>query len=117
VSQHTRRRNTVWAVTWLAYAAYYLGRKGFSAAKAGIESDGLMSLRQLGYVDSGYLAAYSVGQFLSGALGAFVVGLAVPPMVRLWGWDVPFPSLAGVALRRRCLPRAGAASRLARARR
>jgi len=64
-----RRRNLVWGATWLAYASYYLGRKSFSAAKHAIEAAGLLDLRQLGYVDSGYLAAYSVGQFLNGVLG------------------------------------------------
>lgn len=53
----------------MAYASYYLGRKGFSAAKRAIEADHILDLRQLGYVDSGYLAAYSLGQFLNGMLG------------------------------------------------
>jgi len=65
----SRRRNLVWGATWLAYASYYLGRKSFSAAKRALEADGLLDLRQLGYIDSGYLAAYSVGQFANGALG------------------------------------------------
>lgn len=69
MSQEVRRRNLVWGTTWLAYASYYLGRKGFSAAKHAIEADKLLSLRQLGYVDTGYLAAYALGQFLNGALG------------------------------------------------
>ena len=63
------RRSQVWGVTWLAYASYYFGRKSFSAAKRAIEADGLLNLRELGYVDSGYLAAYSLGQFVNGALG------------------------------------------------
>ncbi len=65
----TSRRSRVWGVTWLAYASYYFGRKSFSAAKRAIEADGLLDLRELGYVDSGYLAAYSLGQFLNGVLG------------------------------------------------
>jgi sugar phosphate permease len=69
VSSETLRRNQVYSATWLAYASYYLGRKSFSAAKHAIEADKLLDLRQLGYVDSGYLAAYSFGQFLSGVIG------------------------------------------------
>lgn len=65
----TRRRNLVWGVTWLAYASYYLGRKNFSTAKHALESAKLLDLQALGFIDSGYLAAYALGQFLSGALG------------------------------------------------
>jgi sugar phosphate permease len=65
----TRRRNLVWAVTWLAYASYYLGRKNFSSAKHALESANLLDLQALGFIDSGYLAAYVLGQFLNGALG------------------------------------------------
>jgi len=69
VSQDTRRRNLVWGATWLAYAAYYLGRKNFSSAKHALESAKVLDLAQLGYIDSGYLAAYSLGQFANGMLG------------------------------------------------
>jgi sugar phosphate permease len=63
------RRNLVWAATWLAYATYYLGRKGFSAAKGSLDSAGLLSLPLIGAIDSLYLAAYTLGQFGSGILG------------------------------------------------
>jgi sugar phosphate permease len=33
-----------------------------------------------------------------GSLGAFVVGLAVPRLVELYGWNVLFPCLVGMAL-------------------
>jgi sugar phosphate permease len=59
----------VWGATWLAYASYYLGRKGFSAAKHSLEAGKLLNLQQLGYIDTLYLAAYSLGQFGSGVLG------------------------------------------------
>ncbi|MES1186379.1 MAG: MFS transporter [Myxococcales bacterium] len=65
----SRRRNLVWGVTWLAYASYYLGRKGFSVAKHALESAKVLDLQALGFIDSGYLAAYALGQFSSGALG------------------------------------------------
>jgi len=69
VSSEVRRRNLVWGVTWLAYATYYFGRKGFSSAKASLESAGLLSIGAMGVIDSLYLAAYSLGQFGNGALG------------------------------------------------
>jgi sugar phosphate permease len=46
-----------------------LGRKGFSAAKGTLEKAGLLNLGMLGVIDTLYLAAYSLGQFLNGALG------------------------------------------------
>lgn len=69
MSSETRRRNLVWGTTWLAYATYYLGRKTFSSAKHALETAKLLDVTQLGYIDSGYLAAYALGQFLNGALG------------------------------------------------
>jgi len=58
-----------WCVTWLAYATYYMGRKGFSVSKKTL-SDGLgLGEAQLGLIDTLYLAAYSLGQFGSGWLG------------------------------------------------
>jgi sugar phosphate permease len=59
----------VWGATWLAYASYYLGRKGFSAAKHSLKSGGLLDTQALGAIDTAYLAAYSLGQFGSGVLG------------------------------------------------
>ncbi len=64
-----RRRNLVWGVTWLAYATYYLGRKGFSAAKHSLKSAGLLGEQALGNIDTAFLAAYALGQFVSGYLG------------------------------------------------
>jgi sugar phosphate permease len=69
VSQERRQRNTVWIVTWLGYASYYLGRKGFSAAKHSLKSAGVLDTAALGVIDTAYLAAYSLGQFGSGVLG------------------------------------------------
>lgn len=60
-------RWTAWTLTWVSYATYYLGRKGISVAKAPIaESFGKDAL--VG-VDTGYLAAYAVGQYVNGSLG------------------------------------------------
>jgi len=56
-------------ITWLAYATYYLGRKGFSVGKARIAADLGLSKGTMATIDTGYLAAYAAGQFLNGALG------------------------------------------------
>jgi OPA family sugar phosphate sensor protein UhpC-like MFS transporter len=64
-----RRRNLAWGVTWLAYASYYLGRKGYSASKSSLKNAGLLDTTALGMIDTAYLAAYSLGQFGSGVLG------------------------------------------------
>ena len=69
MSHEQRPRNLVWGATWLAYAVYYLGRKGFSSAKHSLKSAGLLDTQALGAIDTAYLAAYSVGQFTSGVLG------------------------------------------------
>jgi sugar phosphate permease len=53
-------------LTWVSYASYYLTRKNFSVAKRSIELDLGVSRAQLGYIDTGYLAAYAVGQFICG---------------------------------------------------
>lgn len=65
----TRRRRLVWGVTWLAYASYYLGRKGYSASKSSLKNAGLLDTGALGVIDTAYLGAYSLGQFVSGVLG------------------------------------------------
>ncbi|MRG90799.1 MFS transporter [Polyangium spumosum] len=58
---------TAWVITWLSYATYYLGRMGISVAKAPImESLGKDVLR---HVETAYLAAYMVGQYVNGFLG------------------------------------------------
>ena len=57
------------AVTWLAYATYYLGRKGFAVSKVRIAAELGLSKGTLATIDTGYLAAYACGQFVNGALG------------------------------------------------
>jgi len=61
----------IFAVTWLAYAGYYLTRKGLSIAKVELKKPEVMGLstETLSLVDGGYLAAYAGGQFLWGILG------------------------------------------------
>ncbi len=57
-----------WVLTWVAYATYYLGRKGFSVAKKPIEHEYHIGRDALGMIDTGHLAFYAVGQVLSGIL-------------------------------------------------
>jgi sugar phosphate permease len=65
-----RRGHAVaFAVTWLAYATYYLGRKGFSVTKARIRKEIGIGEGALATIDTGYLTAYAVGQFVSGLVG------------------------------------------------
>ncbi len=56
-------------ITWLAYATYYLGRKGFSVSKARISKELAIDETALASIDTGYLAAYALGQFVSGLVG------------------------------------------------
>ncbi|WP_238654204.1 hypothetical protein [Rothia uropygialis] len=58
----------IFLMSWVGYAAYYFPRNAFSAAKVGIRDQGGLSRETLGMLDSVYLAAYAVGQFLWGAV-------------------------------------------------
>ncbi len=53
-------------LTWLSYASYYFTRKNFSVAKRKIELDTGIGREKLGQIDTGYLVAYSLGQFIWG---------------------------------------------------
>ncbi|MEP7124848.1 MAG: MFS transporter [Byssovorax sp.] len=55
------------SITWLSYATYYLGRKGMSVAKTGIEQ--AFGARAFLGVQTAYLATYALGQFVCGGLG------------------------------------------------
>lgn len=59
-------RAQVFALTWLAYASYYLCRKQLSVVKSRLIDDKLVSLDTLAAIDTGYLIAYAAGQFASG---------------------------------------------------
>lgn len=62
-------RNAAWGLTWLAYASYYFGRKGFSVVKSSLRSALGVSEAALGAIDTAYLAAYALGLFGSGYVG------------------------------------------------
>ncbi|MEG0247979.1 MAG: MFS transporter, partial [Pseudomonas sp.] len=65
-----RWRIQIFAITWLAYAAFYFTRKAFSVAKLGIAEDPSFMLDKaaMANLDAIYLAAYAVGQFTWGML-------------------------------------------------
>ena len=65
-----RWRWQIFAITWLAYAAFYFTRKAFSVAKLGIGEDSTFHLDKamMANLDATYLAAYAVGQFTWGVL-------------------------------------------------
>jgi OPA family sugar phosphate sensor protein UhpC-like MFS transporter len=68
---YERWRWQIFAVTWLAYAGFYLTRKSFAVAKIPLsDPSGLaLSNEMLAKIDFAYLAAYAVGQFFWGLCG------------------------------------------------
>jgi len=69
--RYERLRWQVFAVTWLAYAGFYLTRKSFSIAKVELAKPDVMglSLGDMAWIDGAYLTAYAVGQFTWGMAG------------------------------------------------
>jgi OPA family sugar phosphate sensor protein UhpC-like MFS transporter len=66
---YQRWRWQIFAITWIAYAGFYLTRKSFSIAKIDIEHDLGMSDAQMAWIDGAYLVAYAAGQFIFGIAG------------------------------------------------
>jgi len=66
VVPQARGRAWAFAITWLAYASYYLGRKGFSVAKAAVSRELGVGIEVLASIDTAYLVAYAAGQVPSG---------------------------------------------------
>ena len=64
-----KARRLAFVLSWVAYATYYFGRKGFGVVKQPLRHDLGLSEAQLGAIDTGFLAAYALGQFASGLLG------------------------------------------------
>jgi sugar phosphate permease len=64
-----RARHIAFVLSWVAYATYYFGRKGFGVVKQPLRQDLGFTEIELGAIDTGFLAAYAVGQFVSGYLG------------------------------------------------
>lgn len=67
VEQPSRARAArAFAVSWLAYASYYLGRKGLGVVKSTLARELGMSDAALAAIDTSYLVAYAAGQVPSG---------------------------------------------------
>jgi OPA family glycerol-3-phosphate transporter-like MFS transporter len=70
---YERWRWQIFAVTWLAYAGFYLTRKSVAVAKIDMskpEPAGLgLDNQALGLIDGAFLTAYALGQFFWGVCG------------------------------------------------
>src|SRR5450432_207975 len=69
MSERRGHRYAAWGLTWVAYASYYFGRKGFSVVKSTLRHALGVSEYALGVIDTLYLTSYALGQFVSGYLG------------------------------------------------
>lgn len=61
----------IFSITWLAYAGFYLTRKGFSVAKNELKKPAEMGMTKadMSWIDGANSVAYAAGQFLWGPLG------------------------------------------------
>ncbi len=67
-------RMQAFAFTWTAYASIYLTRRNLAVVKDPLTEEFGLTNTQLGFIDTGYLIAYAVGQFISGFLGDRIGG-------------------------------------------
>jgi OPA family glycerol-3-phosphate transporter-like MFS transporter len=69
--RYERWRWQIFAITWLAYAGFYLTRKSFSVAKIELTKPGVMGLSKadMSWMDGANSVAYALGQFFWGVLG------------------------------------------------
>jgi sugar phosphate permease len=58
----------MFAASWLSYFSYYFTRKNFSVAKNAIHDDLGLDKPALRDIDTAYLSAYAIGQFVNGFL-------------------------------------------------
>ena len=67
---YERWRWQIFSITWLAYAGFYLTRKGFSIAKNELKKPEVMglSMADMSWIDGANSVAYALGQFLFGPL-------------------------------------------------
>lgn len=83
----------VFASTWLCYAGFYFCRKPFSIAKSRIGLDLHFDTEALAWIGAAYLVAYTLGQFLSGAIGPRFG----PRRMLLWGMGISIAAGLGFA--------------------
>lgn len=111
-TKYERWRWTIFGVTWLAYAGFYLTRKAFSVAKNELKKPEVLGLTkaQMSGMDGAYSAAYAIGQFFWGTLGdrfgtrkvilfgmmASIVTAALMGMVNVAWWMGVLFALQGV---------------------
>jgi sugar phosphate permease len=74
MSETTQQTVRMWRVrilttTWLSYAGFYFCRKNFAIAKSSIMSSMEIDRSDVAHLFTAYLAAYMLGQFLTGFLG------------------------------------------------
>ena len=62
-------RVRILATTWLSYAGFYVCRKNFAIAKSSIMSSMEIGRSDVAHIFTAYLAAYMVGQYMTGFLG------------------------------------------------
>ena len=55
-------------LSWIAYAAAYVGRYNYSAVMSAITAEGPLTLSAAGAVSTGYFVCYAAGQILCGIL-------------------------------------------------
>jgi sugar phosphate permease len=94
----------VFILTWLSYASYYLTRKNFGVAKKAMMGEHNLSRQDLARIDSGYLGAYALGQFVWGALAdvlgprrIIAFGMVATALASLWFGSASMLSLLFVA--------------------
>ncbi|MBI2082261.1 MAG: MFS transporter [Deltaproteobacteria bacterium] len=68
-SRYSLWRIRIFAITWIAYAGFYLCRKNLAVVKVSLKEEFGFDNLQLGYIGTAYLATYAIGQFLNGILG------------------------------------------------
>ncbi|MBD90634.1 MAG: hypothetical protein CL940_09870 [Deltaproteobacteria bacterium] len=62
-------RVKILTTTWLSYAGFYFCRKNFSIAKSSLMSSMEIGRSDVAHIFTAYLAAYMIGQYLTGILG------------------------------------------------
>lgn len=69
--RYEKWRWTIFGLTWIAYAGFYLTRKAFPIAKVGILEDASIDIgkAEMGAIDGAYGVAYAIGQFVWGMAG------------------------------------------------
>jgi sugar phosphate permease len=101
----------VFAATWLSYAGFYFCRKPFFIVKASLGEELGWDPSALAFIGTGYLVAYTIGQFLAGAAGdrwgprlVLLVGMAVSigaslvfGLTNSWGMFAAFMVVNGLA--------------------